>query len=46
MRENGFGAVLDRIMNLVLLQFLTRNMFRHKRSSAWIGTLNPSINSG
>jgi hypothetical protein len=29
-RKNGFGTVLDGVMDLVLLQFLTRNMFRHK----------------
>jgi hypothetical protein len=28
--------MLDRIVDLVLLQFLPRNVFRHSRSPAWL----------
>ncbi len=41
-RKNGLGAMLDGIVDFVLLQFLARNMFRHKRSPAWFGNLNRS----
>src|SRR5277367_3440366 len=45
-RKNGLSAVLDSIVDLVLLQFLTRNMFRHKRSPAWIGIIYRSTRGG
>src|SRR5579872_7026148 len=46
MRKNRLRAMLDRVVDLVLLQFLARNMFRHECSPAWVGILNRSTRCG
>ena len=38
----GFGAVFKRLAYLVLLQFFTGNMFRHRCSPAWFRIVNRS----
>ena len=42
MRKDGLGAMFERFPDLIVLQFLTRNVLGHKRSPAIDGTLYAS----
>src|SRR5260370_3184733 len=41
-RDDGFGAMLDGVLDFVLLQFFARNMLGHARSPVWSGISNRS----